>query len=295
MVENKEIINVMNDYMVRAIAAHDQIRAFAISDRDVVETARKDHDTWPVITAALGRTLSAGLMMGFMMDGDNDEITLQLIGDGPAGGVTVTADPHGHAKGFVNNPHVDLPEKSNGHLDVGGAIGHGYLRVIKDMGLKEPYSGSINLVSGEVAEDLTYYYAESEQVPSSVGLGVLVDTDLTVKQAGGFIVQLMPGTDDETIDRLSDNIAHIDSVTDMLEKGYRPEDILKAVLDGFDVEFTEKQDVEFYCDCSHDKFAAKLKTLSQQDKNDLTSDGEPIEVVCRFCGKKYTFTPEEIL
>ena len=172
----------MSDYMVRAIAAHDQIRAFAITDKGVVQTARNDHDTWPVTTAALGRTLSAGLMMGFMMDGENDEITVQLIGDGPAGGVTVTADSQGHAKGFVNNPHVDLPEKSPGHLDVGGAIGHGYLRVIKHMGLKEPYSGSINLVSGEVAEDFTYYFAESEQVPSSVGLGVLVDTDLSVRQ-----------------------------------------------------------------------------------------------------------------
>ena len=285
----------MNDYMVRAIAAHDQIRAFAITDRGVVETARKDHDTWPVTTAALGRTLSAGLMMGFMMDGDNDEITVQLIGDGPAGGVTVTADSHGHAKGFANNPHVDLPEKSPGHLDVGGAIGKGYLRVIKDMGLKEPYSGSINLVSGEVAEDFTYYFAESEQVPSSVGLGVLVDTDLTVKQSGGFIVQLMPDTGDAVIDRLSENISHIDSVTTMLEKGMTPEEILQTVLNGFDLEFTEKQPVEFRCECSREKFLSKLKTLSQQDKQDLAQPGDPIEVVCRFCGKKYTFEPDEIV
>lgn len=285
----------MNDYMVRAIAAHDQIRAFAITDKGVVQTARDDHDTWPVTTAALGRTLSAGLMMGFMMDGENDEITVQLIGDGPAGGVTVTADSQGHAKGFVNNPHVDLPEKSPGHLDVGGAIGHGYLRVIKDMGLKEPYSGSINLVSGEVAEDFTYYFAESEQVPSSVGLGVLVDTDLSVRQSGGFIVQLMPNTDDAVIDKLSDNIAHIDSVTMMLEKGLTPEQMLEMVLDGFDIEFTDKKDVEFKCDCSREKFLAKIKMLSQQDKKDLAAPGEPIEVVCRFCGKKYTYTPEEIV
>lgn len=285
----------MEDYMVRAIAAHDQIRAFAISDRGVVETARLNHDTWPVITAALGRTLSAGLMMGFMMDGDNDEVTLQLIGDGPAGGITVTADPHGYVKGFANNPHVDRPLRENGHLDVGGAIGKGYLRVIKDMGLKEPYSGTISLVSGEVAEDLTYYYAESEQVPSSVGLGVLVDKDLSVKQAGGFIVQLMPDTDDATIDQLQANIEHLDSVTDMLEKGMTPEEILKEVLKGFDLEFTDKSPVEFRCDCSKDRFAEKMATLSKKDIDDIVKDGEPVEVVCRFCGKKYIFTPEEIL
>ncbi|MQN01758.1 MAG: Hsp33 family molecular chaperone HslO [Lachnospiraceae bacterium] len=285
----------MRDYMVRAIAAHDQIRAFAISDREAVEIARRDHDTWPVCTAALGRALSAGFMMGFMMDGDKDEITLQLIGDGPAGGVTVTADPFGHAKGFVNNPHVDLPEKSPGHLDVGGAIGHGYLRVIKDMGLKEPYSGSIDLISGEVAEDLTYYFAESEQVPSSVGLGVLVNTDLTVKQSGGFIVQLMPDTEDSVIDKLSDNISHIDSVTQMLEKGLTPEQMLESVLDGFDVEFTDKQEVEFKCGCSRKNFLQKIRALSKEDKRDIAAEDGPIEVVCRFCGKKYTYKPEEII
>ena len=285
----------MKDYLVRAIAADDQIRAFAVSDRGVVETARASHDTWPVATAALGRALSASLMMGSMMEGERDEVTLQLIGDGPLGGVTVTADSAGHTKGFVNNPHVDLPEKENGHLDVGAGIGKGYLRVIRDMGLKEPYSGTIGLVSGEVAEDLTYYYAESEQVPSSVGLGVLVDTDLTVRQAGGFIVQLMPGTDDATIDRLSDNISRIESVTDMLEKGYSPEMMLQEILDGFDMELTEKRDVSFFCGCSHQRFAEKIRTLSRQDREDIAVGNEPVEVVCRFCGKKYTFSPEEIL
>lgn len=285
----------MEDYLVRAIAANDMIRAFAVTDRGVVQTARDDHDTWPVVTAALGRSLSAGLMMGAMCDGDDDEVTLQLIGDGPMGGITVTADAKGSVKGFANNPHVDLPLRENGHLAVGDAIGNGYLRVIKDMGLKEPYSGSISLVSGEVAEDLTYYFAESEQVPSSVGLGVLVDTDLSVRQAGGFIVQLMPDTADDVIDRLSANIEQVESVTDMLEKGMAPEDILKTVLNGFDVEFTEKRPVEFRCDCSHEKFLSKIKTLSQQDKKDLAGPGEPVEVVCRFCGKKYTFLPEEII
>lgn len=284
----------MSDYMVRAIAADSQVRAFAVTSRDVAETARQDHNSSPEVTAALGRTMSAALMMGFMMDDDDDELTIQLIGDGPMRSITVTADPLGHVKGFAGNPLVTLPAR-NGKLNVGGAIGSGYLRVIKDVGMKEPYVGTVDLQTGEIADDLTYYFAASEQTPSSVGLGVLMNKENTVRQAGGFIIQLMPDTDDSVIDRLEGNISHIPSVTTMLDDGMTPEDILKRVLDGFDVEFTDKKDVSFQCDCSRERVENSLVSLGKEDIQSIVADNEPIEVRCQFCNKAYTFTPEEVL
>ncbi|MBQ1597565.1 MAG: Hsp33 family molecular chaperone HslO [Lachnospiraceae bacterium] len=283
----------MKDYMIRAIAANDQIRAFAITSRQLTETARMNHNTSPEITAALGRSMSAALMMGMMMDGEKDLLTLQFRGDGPAKGITVTADSHGNVKGFAHNPQVTLPPKE-GKLNVGGAIGNGFLTVIRDIGLKEPYVGTVQLMTGEIAEDLTYYFASSEQTPSSVGLGVLMNKENTVRVAGGFIIQLMPDTDDETITKLENNLTGIPPVSTMLEEGNTPEDILKRVLAGFDVKVTEKKDVSFTCDCSRERVERSLATLKDEDLEDIIKDAKPVEVRCQFCNKAYNFTIDEI-
>ena len=230
----------MSDYIVRATAADSQIRAFAITSKEMVEEARRAHDTRPVITAALGRLLSGAAMMGTMMKGDNDLLTIQIQCGGPAKGLTVTADSHGHVKGFPMESQVELPLNAQGKLDVGGALGLGVMSVIKDMGLKEPYVGQIALQTGEIAEDLTYYFATSEQIPSAVGLGVLVDKDLSVRQAGGFIIQLMPFTSDEVIEKLENKIREIASVTEMLEQGMTPEQILEEILGDFGLEISDK-------------------------------------------------------
>ena len=241
------------DYIVRATAANASIRAFAITSRDLVETARTDHNTSPVMTAALGRLLSGGAMMGAMLKGDKDLLTLQIQCSGPAQGLTVTADSKGNVKGYAVNPVVNLPPNAQGKLDVGGALDLGILSVIKDMGLKEPYVGQCQLQTGEIAEDLTYYFATSEQIPSAVGLGVLMNKDNTVKQAGGFIIQLMPFTSDEIIEKLEKRISEIDSVTMMLERGLSPEGILEEILGEFGVEVTDTLPTAFVCDCCKEK------------------------------------------
>ena len=242
----------MNDYIVRATAADGQVRAFAATTKELVEAAREHHNTSPVATAALGRLLTAGAMMGSMMKNDTDMLTLQVRGDGPLGGITVTADSKGDVKGYVNHPDVMLPPK-NGKLDVGGAVGIGLLQVIKDMGLKEPYSGQTILVSSEIAEDLTYYFANSEQVPSSVGLGVLMDKDNTVACAGGFIIQMMPFAKEETISQIEENLKNITSVTDHLKKGETPEQILEILLGNLGLEITSTMPTKFYCNCSKER------------------------------------------
>ena len=284
----------MNDYIIRAIAANDQIRAFAAVTTETVETARQDHNTSPVATAALGRLLTAGAMMGTMMKGDKDILTLQIKAGGPLEGITVTADSKGRVKGYVGNPDVCIPANSKGKLDVAGAVGVGFMNVIKDMGLKEPYVGQCELQTGEIAEDLTYYFATSEQVPSAVGLGVLMSKDNTVKQAGGFIVQLMPFADEETIQALEDRISKITSVTDMLEKGMTPEDILKEVMGDMDVEFTDKIDTQFKCTCSKEKIVKALAGLSNKELDEIINDGKAIEVKCDFCNTTYKFSVEEL-
>ena len=239
----------MNDYIIRATAANDQIRAFAAVTTEMVETAREHHNTSPVATAALGRLLTAGAMMGSMMKGEKDVLTLQIKAGGPLQGITVTADSQGNVKGYVGNPDVCIPANSKGKLDVAGAVGPGFLTVIKDMGLKEPYSGQVMLQTCEIAEDLTYYFATSEQVPSAVGLGVLMNKNNTVRQAGGFIVQLMPFAEEEVISRLEQNVQKINSVTNLLEEGHTPESLLEKVLEGFDVQINEKMDTRFCCNC----------------------------------------------
>lgn len=287
-------MSAYKDYIVRATAADDAIRAFAITSKDLVEFARASHNTSPVVTAALGRMLSAAAMMGIMMKGDDDMLTLQIQGNGPMKGITVTADAKGHVKGFANVPDVMLPPNKDGKLDVGGAIDLGIMRVIKDMGLKEPYVGQIALQTGEIAEDLTYYFATSEQVPSAVGLGVLVDVDGSVKQAGGFIIQLMPFTPDEVVDALEKKISEIASVTEMLEEGNTPEQILEIILGDFGLEITDTLPAAFQCDCSKERVSRAISTLSKKDLDDIINDGEAIEVKCQFCNKAYHFEVDEL-
>lgn len=282
------------DYIIRATAANQQIRAFAITSRELVETARQHHNTSPVATAALGRLLTGGAMMGVMMKGDNDILTLMMKGDGPIHGVTVTADSKGNVKGYVGNPNVIIPANYAGKLDVGAAIGYGTLTVIKDMGLKEPYSSQVPLGTSEVAEDLTYYFATSEQVPSAVGLGVLMSKDNAVKQAGGFIVQVMPFAEEETIQILEERIGKISSITDMLEKGMTPEDILKEVMGDMDVQFTDKILTRFQCNCSKEKIVKALAGISKKELDEIINDGKEINVRCDFCNTDYKFSVEEL-
>lgn len=285
----------MNDYIVRATAANGQIRAFAATTRDLTEYARNAHNTSPVVTAALGRTMTAAVMMGTMMKGDRDLLTVKIQGDGPIGSITVTADSHCHVKGYAQNPTVLIPANAIGKLDVAGAIGKGVLSVIKDIGLKDPYVGQTDLISGEIAEDLTYYFAVSEQTPSSVGLGVLMNKDNTVAQAGGFIIQLMPFTSDEIIEKLEENIKNLPSVTTMLSEGKTPEQILETVLAGFDVTFHETVDAGFVCDCSAERVERSLCSLGDEDVADIIADGNPIEVKCQFCNKAYNYTVDELI
>ena len=284
----------MKDYLVRATAADAQIRAFAATTRQMVETARQKHDTSPVVTAALGRLLTAGSMMGSMLKGEEDLLTLQVTGDGPMGGMTVTADSKGHVKGYANEPQVILPANSQGKLDVGGAVGSGILRVIQDSGLKDPYVGQTVLQTGEIAEDLTYYFATSEQVPSSVGLGVLMERDNTVRQACGFIVQLMPFAEEETINRLEQNLGKIRSVTSMLDEGLTPEELLGLVLEGMDIQFRDTCEVEFSCSCSKERVEKALISIGREEIDKMIADGEPIEVKCHFCNKGYQFSVQEL-
>lgn len=284
----------MSDYIIRAVAANRQIRAFAAVTTDTVETARKDHNTSPVATAALGRLLTGGAMMGAMMKGEKDILTLQVKGDGPIQGITVTADSQGNVKGYVGNPDVIIPANSKGKLDVSGAVGAGYISVIKDMGLKEPYVGQVTLQTGEIAEDLTYYFATSEQVPSAVGLGVLMNKNNTVRQAGGFIVQLMPFAEEEVISRLEQNVQKINSVTNLLEEGHTPESLLEKVLEGFDVQINEKMDTRFRCNCSKERVAKALISIGRKELNEMIQEGKPIEMNCHFCNTNYNFTVEEL-
>ena len=282
------------DYIVRASLANDSVRAFAISSTHLVAEARERHRTLPVVTAALGRLLSAGAIMGSMMKGDQDIVTISLKGDGPAGYITVTADSHGHVKGFPGNPNVDIPRKYAGKLDVGTAVGRGLLTVSYDLGLKEPYSGQVEIQTGEVAEDLAYYFTVSEQLPSAVGLGVMVDTDSSVKHAGGFIVQLLPDAPEDVIELLEKKLANLEPVTTMMEKGMTPEDMLSYIFEGVDIEFTERHDVEFYCDCSKEKVKRALAAISDKDLQDIVNDDEDIEVKCFFCNTAYKFSIADI-
>lgn len=290
--EKREL--AMKDYIVRATAKDAQIRAFAATTRNLAEHARKAHGTSPVATAALGRLLTAGAMMGTMLKGEQDLLTLQIKGDGPMRGVTVTADSSARVKGYVDVPDVMLPPNALGKLDVGGAVGNGMLTVIRDLGLKEPYVGQTVLQTGEIAEDLTYYFATSEQIPSTVGLGVLMEKNNTVKQAGGFIIQLMPFAEEETIVQLENNLKKVSSVTAILDQGKTPEEMLGLLLEGMDVEITDTVPTEFYCNCDKKRIEKAIISIGEKDIREMIEEGREIEVKCHFCNSAYTFSVEEL-
>lgn len=284
----------MADYLVRATAGDAQIRAFAVTSKELVEAARAAHDTSPVVTAALGRLMTGALMMGSMLKGGEDIVTLQIKGDGPVHGLTATADAAGHVKGYADRPQAMMPPNSAGKLDVGGVIGAGVLHVMKDMGLKEPYASTVALQTGEIGDDLTYYFATSEQVPSVVALGVLMNRDNTVRQAGGFVVQLMPFTPDEVIDRLEKKLSGLSPVTAMLEAGNTPEEILALVLGEFGVTVTDRRPVSFQCNCSRERVEKVLLSLGKKELEELAAEGKEVELHCHFCNKRYVFPAEEV-
>ncbi len=284
----------MEDYILRATAADGRIRAFAATSRNTVQKAREIHNTSPVVSAALGRLLTAAAIMGAMLKSPKDLITIQITGDGPISGIIATSDSSSNVKGYAVNPDIEMPLRADGKLNVGGAIGSGNLRIIKDIGLKEPYSGSIGLVSGEIAEDLTYYFAKSEQVPSSVGLGVLVDTDTSIKQSGGFIIQLMPDIDDETVDRLEKKLLTIPYITDMLNSGFTPEMMLNEILGDFGVEILDKLPMDYRCSCSKERVGQALISLGKKELSKIIEEDKKAEVTCHFCNKVYNFTEDEL-
>lgn len=284
----------MNDYMIRATAADGQIRAFAATTKEMVETAKNAHNTSPIATAALGRLMTAAAMMGSDLKGEGELLTLRIEGDGPIGGLLVTADGKGDVKGYAFNSDVMLPPNAQGKLDVGGSLGLGVLSVIKDIGLKEPYVGQTQLITGEIAEDLTYYFATSEQVPSSVALGVLMNKDNTVRQAGGFIIQLLPGASDEIIDRLEAKLSGISSITSLLDAGKTPEEILTDILGEFGLEILKKMPVQFHCDCERSRVEKAIISIGRKEIQDMIGEGKEIEVNCQFCNKHYKFSVDEL-
>lgn len=298
---------VNKDSIIRATAAGGQIRAFAASTRDMVETARSAHNTSPVVTAALGRMLTAGAMMGAMMKGKDDLLTLQIRGSGPMKGITVTAGSPDEetgmvdVKGYALVPDAILParlyplkDQTIPKLDVGGAIGVGVLSVIRDLGLKEPYSSQVALQTGEIAEDLTYYFATSEQVPSAVGLGVLMEKNNTVKQAGGFIIQLMPFASESLISQLESRLSGLPSVTALLDEGRSSKELLEYILGDLDLEINDTLPTRFYCNCDKARVEKALISLGKKELDDIISDGKDIELRCHFCNRAYNFSLDEI-
>lgn len=282
------------DRMIRAIAADAEIQIVAVQTTEMVEQARNIHKTLPLATAALGRTLTITSMMGNQLKVENGSVTVQVRGDGPLGTIVCVADSEGYARGYLQNPALDLPLRSDGKLNVGLGVGFGHLMVIKDIGLKDPVTGTTELVNGEIAEDVTRYFVESEQIPSACALGVLVNTDQSVRQAGGYLVQLMPGAKDADIDRLEQNIAKAGAMTTMLDKGMSLEDIVHAVLDGFAVQFLEESPVGYRCNCNESKVTRALISLGVQELNDMADEGKPTEITCQFCDHVYAFTPEQL-
>ena len=284
----------MKDTLVRAIADNAQIRAFAVRTTDMTETARRAHDTSPVVTAALGRLMSGAAMMGSMLGEEDELLTLQVDGDGDVGGLVVTADGHGSVKGYAKNPQAMCPASAAGKLDVGRIVGRGYLTVIKDMGMEEPYNSRIELVTGEIGDDLAQYFVSSEQIPSGVGLGVLMNKDNTVRCAGGFIIQLMPFASDECVARLEQSLSEIKSVTALLDRGLDPEEMLREILTGVDVEITDRREIAFRCNCTRNRVERVLLSMGRQQLEELASDGEDVELNCQFCNTHYVFSPQEI-
>ncbi|MBO5852452.1 MAG: Hsp33 family molecular chaperone HslO [Clostridia bacterium] len=281
--------------LIRCITSCGEVMATAVDTTDIVNKAEQIHGTSAVVTAALGRLLTAGSMMGNMLKGKDDTITLRVNGDGPTGSLIVVSDFNGDVRGYVQNPVVELPLNLKGKLDVGGAVGkNGLLYVLKDLGLKEPFSGSVPLVSGEIAEDITSYYALSEQIPTVCALGVLVNPDLSVKAAGGYIIQLLPAASDATIDKLEKSITEMASVTSMLSNGMTPEEIVKTALKDFEVEVLYSQDIEYKCNCSKERVSKALISLGKEELTELAQEKEETEISCHFCDKVYKFTSDEL-
>ncbi len=284
----------MSDYIVRATGANETVRAFAINSGEMVAEARERHRTFPVVTAALGRLMSATAMLGSMMKGEDDKLTVTMKGDGPIGQMTVTVDSHGNVKGFPANPSVDIPLKYAGKLDVGAAVGAGTMTVSMDLGLKEPYNGQVELQTGEIGDDFAYYFTVSEQTPSAVGLGVMINKDSTVRHSGGFIIQMMPDAEEETIALLEQNLQKAGSVSQMMEQGMTPEDMLNTLLEGLQPEILETTPVQFHCGCSKEHVSRALSTIQTGELDQMIQEGESIEVKCHFCNSTYHFTVEEL-
>ena len=287
----------MKDYVIKATSGNGQVRAYVGITKNLVQTARDNHNTIKVATAALGRTLTATTMMGLMMKNDNDELSVIIKGGGPIGTILTTADSKGNVKGYVQYPDlngVQVEDYPNGKLNVAGEVGkEGYVKVIKDLGLREPYVGSYPLVSGEIAEDFTHYFALSEQTPSVVSLGVLT-TETTVEQAGGLIVQLMPDATEETIATLEQNVAKLKSVTTMLSEGMTPDDILNVVLEGLDPKILDICDVKFDCNCSKERIKKVLISLGRETLTEIIEEDKQAEISCHFCNSAYHYTEEEL-
>ncbi len=285
----------MKDYIVNAITTDGAIRVIAANTTNLCEEARRLHGFSPTAAAAVGRALTAAAMMGSTLKGENDTLTLQFVGDGPIGRVIAVSDREANVKGYAGNPHAELPIKENGHLDVGGAVGrNGYLSVVRDFGMKEPYVGQVELVTGEIAEDLTYYYAKSEQLPSAVALGVTVDTDISVKSAGGFIIQRLPGATEEDIDRVEAAIKEVGEAQRLFETGKTPKDVAEMLLKGHEIEFFNEREPKYYCDCSRERMARTLVSLGKKELREMIDEDGQAEVCCRFCGKKHLFTKEQL-
>jgi molecular chaperone Hsp33 len=284
----------MSDYIIRATAANGEIRAFAATTRELAEESRRIHNTSPVGSAAMGRLLTGAAIMGTTMKNEKDLLSIIINADGPMGKLGVTADSFGNVKGYIGNPLFQNPPNYFGKLDVGGAIGNGTLKVIKDLGLKEPYIGQSGLITGEIAEDLTYYYAMSEQIPTSIALGVLMNKDNTVKQSGGFMIQLLPFASEEVIGKLEESLKEITSVTALLDEGLTPEELLKRVLKDFDVVVTDRIETVYKCNCSRERVSKALISVGRKELNDMIEEGKEIEMCCHFCNKNYIFSIEDL-
>ncbi len=282
------------DYLVKALAFEGQVRAYAVKSTETVGEAQRRHYTWPIASAALGRTISAGVMMGAMLKGE-ENLTIKVEGGGPIGLILVDSNAKGQVRGYVSNPHVHFDLNAQGKLDVRRAVGtEGTLSVVKDIGLRDYFTGQVPIVSGELGEDFTYYFATSEQVPSSVGVGVLVNPDNTIKAAGGFIIQLMPGAEDETITKIEERLKTIPPVSKLIDKGLSPEELLTEVLGENNVSFLETMPISFTCKCSKERFATAIISLGEDEIKDMIKEDGKAEAQCHFCNEKYVYTEAEL-
>lgn len=287
-------MNIMGDYLIRSTAFDGKVRAYAIESTDTVGEATRRQDTYATASAALGRTLTVSAMMGAMLKGE-DQITVKVEGGGPIGGIIADANAHGDVRAYLTNPHVDFDLNNNGKLDVARAVGtSGTLSVVKDVGLKDYFTGEVPMATGEISEDFTYYFANSEQVPSAVGAGVLVNPDLSIKAAGGFIIQMMPGADDETISKIEENINSLPSISTLIDQGHTPEQILEKLLHGGEIKILSNTPVQFKCRCSRERLENALKGLGDDELQKMIDEDHGAEATCHFCNEQYHFTEDEL-